>query len=181
MLEEVTSRNHSLKEKIAGKQGGYIMKKLTTLLAALFALAMMTGPAIAAEMMGGEEAANPVAGSSFTTQLRKQLSPNFFEYNADGVSDEEFRGLIDKHYGVAPAWEDKDIYVGPLEKQLRMQLSPRVLGYYADGMSDEIIGETIDKHYGVAPAWEDRTEGTLEKELRHQLSPNIHVDETSAF
>jgi hypothetical protein len=155
------------------------MKKLTALITALFALAMITGSAIAAETMGGEESIAPMASSSLTNELRRQLSPRVLGHYADGVIYEEFSEPIDRHYGVAPAWEDR--YVGPLEKELRRQLSPRVLGYHADGVSDEVFDETIDKHYGVAPAWEDRTEEPLEKELRNQLSPNVHVDETSTF
>ena len=66
------------------------MKTLTALLAALMALAMMTGPSVARE-------------------FSKQLSPNIVGpgYFSDGVSNEEFRGTIDTHYGVAPAWEER--------------------------------------------------------------------------
>lgn len=148
------------------------MKKLTALLTALFALAMVTGPAIAAEMMGGDDSTAPMATGSLTTELRKQLSPNVFGYIADGVTDEEFREPIAKHYGVAPAWEDTN--EGPLAKELRRQLSPNVSGYIADGVRDEVFTEPIAKHYGVAPAWEDgSSERPLEKELRKQLSPNV--------
>ena len=70
------------------------MKKLTALLAALMAFAMMTGPAVASE-------------------FSKQLSPNAFgtEYAPDGVSEQEFRGTIDIHYGVAPAWEGRSVEI----------------------------------------------------------------------
>ncbi|MHB8789619.1 MAG: hypothetical protein ACYDBT_07035 [Desulfobulbaceae bacterium] len=154
------------------------MKKLTALGAALFAIALLTGPAIAAEMT--EEASAPIG-----TELRKQLSPNIFEYNADGVTTEEFRGLIDKHYGVAPAWEattEESLTVAEkMGIELRKHLSPRVFGYVADGVDDDVYRGPIDKHYGVAPAWEDRTEEPLEKMLNKHLSPNLHEDETSSF
>jgi hypothetical protein len=153
------------------------MKKMTALLTALFALAMVTGPAIAAETMEGSTA--PMATGSLTEDLRNQLSPNVFGYIADGVADDEFRGPIDIHYGVAPAWDDGTEVT--IEKELRGQLSPNVSGYIADGVADEEFRGPIDTHYGVAPAWEDRTEDPLERELRKKLSPNVHVDETSAF
>ena len=141
------------------------MKRLTALLAALMAIGMLTGPSVASELF-------------------KQLSPNTFGTAdiPDGVSYEEFRGTIDVHYGVAPAWEVRtDEPLSMTEKQLRRQLSPNVSGYIADGVRDEEFRGPIDTHYGVAPAWEDRTEDPLERELRKQLSPNVHVDETSAF
>ncbi|MHB8788791.1 MAG: hypothetical protein ACYDBT_02805 [Desulfobulbaceae bacterium] len=155
------------------------MKKLTALSAALFAIALLTGPAISAEMTGGEPSA------SIGTELRKQLSPNIFEYNADGVTAEEFRGLIDKHYGVAPAWEgmteESLTSSEKVEIELRRHLAPNIFEYNADGVSvEEFRG--IDRHYGIAPAWEDdRTEEPLEKVLNKHLSPNLHEDETSAF
>ena len=154
------------------------MKKLTALGAALFAIALLTGPAIAAEMTGGE------ASAPMGTELRRQLSPNIFEYNADGVTSDEFRGLIDKHYGVAPAWEgrtEESLTVAEkVEIELRRQLAPNIFEYNADGVSVEEFRD-VDRHYDVAPAWEERTEEPLEKVLNKQLSPNIYEDETSVF
>jgi hypothetical protein len=153
------------------------MNKLTALLIGLFALAMLTGPSMAAEMTGGEKASVPV-----TSGLWKQLSPNAFGSTGDipdGVSYDEFRGTIDQHYGVAPAWEG--MAEEPLtmtEIELRRQLSPNVFGYIADGVRDDEFRGPIDKHYGVSPAWEDRPEDLTmvekaEKELWKHLAPNI--------
>jgi hypothetical protein len=146
------------------------MKKLTALVAALFALAMVTGTAMAAETMGEE--------------LRDHLSPNIFEYSADGVTVEEFGGLLDKHYGVAPVWEGRTeeslTAAEKAEIELNKHLAPNIFEFNADGVSvEEFRG--IDTYYGVAPAWEEMTEEPLEKELRNHLAPNVYMDETSVF
>jgi hypothetical protein len=157
------------------------MNKFTALLIALLALVMMTGTSMAAEMTGGEKT------SSVTNELLwKQLSPNAFgtEYFADGVSYDEFRGTMDKHYGVAPAWEGRPeeslTMVEKAERELRKHIAPNTIGtvYFTDGVSYEEFRGPIDRHYGIAPAWEDMPDESLtrvervERELRRHLAPN---------
>lgn len=136
------------------------MKKLTTLLSAMVAVAMLAGTAVAADTMGKE--------------LNDQLAPNVFGHVADGMSEDSYRGPIDKHFGVAPVWEGgTDESITMTEDLLRKQLSPNIFGYIADGVGGEEFRGAIDTHYGVAPAWEDKTEETLEKALRRHLAPNV--------
>lgn len=135
------------------------MKKLTTLYLALLVFALMAGTTAFAGTLGKE--------------LNDQLSPNAFGHVADGMSDEAYRGPIDRHYGVAPVWEGgtgKALTI--TEDVLSKQLSPNAFGYSADGVGDEEFRGVVDIHYGIAPAWEDKTEEPLEKALRKHLSPN---------
>jgi hypothetical protein len=112
------------------------MKKLTTLLSALVAFGLMAGTAVAADTMGkalNDQISNNDFGhvadgvtedatrGSFVVWegrtdetiamsedlLRKQLSPYVSGYIADGVGEKGFKGVIDIHYGVAPAWENR--------------------------------------------------------------------------
>ena len=136
------------------------MKKLTTLLTALLAIAMMTGPSLA---------------SGFS----KQLAPNTFGTGdiPDGVSYEEFGGTLDTHYGVAPAWEVRPEGPRTMGEELRKQLAPRTVGTgdIPDGVSYEEFRGTIDTHYGIAPVWEGRPEEprTMSEELRKHIAPNV--------
>lgn len=127
------------------------MNKLTTLLSAVVAFGLMAGTAVAADTMGKAlndqisnndfgHVADGVTDDTYRAPivvwegrtgetiamnedlLRKQLSPNVSGNTSDGVGGEEFKGVIDIHYGVAPAWGDRT--EEPLEKALRNHLEP---------------------------------------------------------
>ncbi|MHB1459631.1 MAG: hypothetical protein ACYC0V_22190 [Armatimonadota bacterium] len=140
------------------------MKKLTALLTALMALAMITGPSLASD-------------------FSRQLSPNTFGTGdiPDGVSYEDFGVNINRHYGVAPAWEGRAeeprTMMEKEENVLIRHLAPNTTGiaYFADGVSIDEGRGTLDTHYGVAPAWEGRPEEarTMVDELNKHLAPNV--------
>ncbi|MHB1350452.1 MAG: hypothetical protein ACYCYR_11320 [Desulfobulbaceae bacterium] len=161
------------------------MKKLTTLFVGLLALAMMTGTSMAAGMAGGEKLPGEVTNAHERLLSPNALGPGYF---SDGVIDDEFRGNINEHYGVAPTWEGRPeeprTMIEKVENDFWRHLAPNAsgIGYFSDGVSNDEFRGTISKHYGVAPAWEGRPEEPLtkieevEKTFWELLSPNLTYD-----